>query len=56
MNELRSIGSLQVQVSVAIRRELNLDSDLVEYEARLEEIWQRMNAKMSAFLSQLEDS
>lgn len=56
MNELRSTGSLQVQVSVAIRRELNLDSDLVEYEARLEESWQRMNAKMSAFLSQLEES
>lgn len=56
MRELRSVGGLQAEVTTAIRRELNLDSDSAEYEAKLKEIWQRMDSKMAEFLAQLEDS
>src|SRR5690606_22785272 len=46
MQEMRTVGQLQVQVTAAIRRELNLKTDVAEYEARLQRNWERMDEKM----------
>lgn len=55
MQEMRTVGPLQVQVTAAIRRELNLDTDIKEYEARLQENWERMDAKIAQVLAQLDE-
>jgi DNA repair ATPase RecN len=46
MQEIRSIGELQVHVTAAIRRELSLETDIGDYESRLQENWQRLDVKM----------
>src|SRR3546814_20700262 len=37
MQEMKTVGQLQVQVTAAVRRELNLKTDIAEYEARLQQ-------------------
>lgn len=55
MKEMRTVGQLQVLVTAAIRRELNLETDISDYEARLQDNWKRMDNKISQLLEQLEE-
>jgi hypothetical protein len=55
MQEMRTVGQLQVHVTAAIRKELSLKTDLVEYEARLQDNWERMDRKIGEVLARLEE-
>jgi len=55
MQEMRTVGQLQVHVTAAIRKELNLETDVMEYEARLQDNWERMDRKIKEVLAQLEE-
>lgn len=53
MREMRTVGSLQVQLTAAIRNELNLTTDLAEYEARLQKNWERMDQSINDLLAKM---
>lgn len=54
INEMRSVGTLQVRLAAAIRGELSLTTDLAEYEARLQANFERMDKAMQDLLAKLE--
>ena len=56
LNEIRSVGSLQVRLTAAIRSELNLETDIAEYEARLQENLERMDRSVQGLLAKLEEA
>ncbi len=53
MQEMRSIGPLQVRVISSIRRELRLETDISEYESRLQQNWERLDEKLAKLLDQM---
>lgn len=55
MEEMRTVGSLQVQLAAAIRNELNLTTDIAEYEARLQANWERMDKKIKELVAKMEE-
>lgn len=54
--EIRSVARLQMQLSAAIRSELNLATDMVEYESRLQENFERMDKAVQQLLSLFHES
>ncbi|MBM7334857.1 MAG: hypothetical protein ABGX87_05305 [Alcanivorax sp.] len=56
LNEIRSVGGLQVQVTAAIRSELGLTTDIIEYEALLQKNSSRMDKAIQGLLTKLEES
>ena len=54
LTEVRSVGLLQVQLTAAIRNELNLTTDLAEYESRLQTNFERIDKSMQDLLAKLE--
>lgn len=55
ISEIRSIGSLQIQLAAAIRSEIDLTTDIAEYESRLQQNHERMDKSMQQLLSTLEE-
>jgi hypothetical protein len=53
IQEMRSIGVLQLEVTAAIRGELGLETDMVAYKLRLEDNWKRMDVQLKAFLDKV---
>lgn len=54
LREVRSIAPLQMQLSVAIRSELNLTTDLIAHEAQLQENLERMDKAIQGLLAHIE--
>jgi hypothetical protein len=54
LNEIRSVSILQMRLAAAIRGELSLTTDIVEYEARLQANFERMEKAIQGFLAKLE--
>lgn len=55
LNEIRSIGLLQVQLTAAIRSELSLETDIAEYETRLQANFERMDRSFQGLLAKLKE-
>lgn len=55
LNQIRSVGTLQVQLAAAIRSELSLETDLAEFEARLQVNSERMDRSLQDLLAKLEE-
>ncbi len=53
--ELRSVARLQMQLSAAIRGELNLTTDMAAYEIRLQNNFERMDRAVQGLLVHLEE-
>lgn len=53
--EVRSVARLQMELSAAIRGELNLTTDMAVYEARLQDNFERMDRAVQNLLSHFED-
>src|SRR3546814_6436723 len=53
--EVRSVARLQMQLSAAIRGELNLTTDMAAYETRLQENFERMDNAVQGLLAHLEE-
>lgn len=53
--EVRSVARLQMQLSAAIRGELNLTTDMAAYEARLQDNFERMDKAVQGLLAHLEE-
>jgi hypothetical protein len=54
--EMRHVGPVQAQVMAALRSDLGLETDIREYQQRMEENWARMDTQLKAVLSQLGES
>lgn len=54
LSETRSIAPLQMQLNAAIRSELNLATDMVAYEAQLQENFDRMDKAIKGLLDHLD--
>lgn len=55
LNEIRTVGTLQIKLSSAIRKELNLTTDLAAWETLLFENQERMDRSMKTLLDNLEE-
>lgn len=53
LSQIRSVGTLQVQLTAAIRSELSLATNLAEYEARLQVNSERMDRSLQDLLATL---
>ena len=53
MGAMRTTGPLQIKLSAAIRGELDLATDVAEYETRLQINWERMDKSMKPMLEML---
>src|SRR3546814_20522822 len=53
--EVRSVARLQMQLSAAIRGELNLTTDMAAYETRLQENFERMDFVVQGLLAHLDE-
>ena len=56
MIEMRSIGVLQVNLMAAARRELDLNTDISGYEARLQSNWKRVEQKLEDQIAAVTES
>jgi hypothetical protein len=54
--EMREVGPVQTQVMAALRSELGLETNVQEYQQRMEENWARMDMQLRAVLDQLAES
>jgi len=54
--EIQSVARLQMQLSAAIRNELNLATDMAAYEERLQANFERMDKAVQGLLAHLEDT
>lgn len=55
LRHIRSVGTLQVQLTAAIRGELSLATDVAEYEAHLQANFERMDKSVQDLLAKLEE-
>lgn len=53
LNEIRTVGTLQVRLAAAIRGELNLTTDVADFETRLQSNFERMDKSMQELLAKL---
>src|SRR3546814_16236732 len=53
--EVRSVARLQMQLSAAIRGELNLTTDMAAYETRLQEKFERLDNAVKGLLAHLNE-
>ena len=55
LEQMRNIGPLQAETMAALRSELGLPSDASEYQARIDENWQRMDSLLKETMSKIAD-
>ena len=55
MEEMRTVSSLQIKLTAAIRGELSLATDIAEYEGRLQASWERMDKSIQDLMAKLEE-
>lgn len=55
LEQMRNVGPLQAQTMAALRSELGLSSEAGEYQARIDENWQRMDALLKETMDKIAD-